>query len=265
VGYGDEIIGTGLARGLKDRGKLAAFGDGRKIIWSQWCEEMFAHNPNIARPGSEAKPNLEWIAHYKGARAYNRLENGRWVWNYDFKVKPGEFFFSEIEHTVIVNRRAAFNGFVVLEPNVPWWKPVAPNKDWGEAKYRQLCELLVRHGVRVVQFIHKNSRRRLPGITTIEFYKFRDAIATLSLAKLYIGPEGGMHHAAAALGIRAVVIMGGFIPPAVIGYSDHVNLTGDTEACGNTQPCEHCRRAMERISVDEVHSHVIAQLGVSSS
>jgi Glycosyltransferase family 9 (heptosyltransferase) len=252
MGSGDEIIGTGLARGFHARGKLAAFGDGRKIIWSQWCEEMFANNPNIARPGSEARSNLQWIAHYKGNRQYNRLENNRWVWNYDFKVTPGEFFFSEVEQTVMANRRAAFNGFVVLEPNVPWWKPVAPNKDWGEAKYRQLCELLVRNGVRVVQFIHKNSRRRLPGITTIEFHKFRDAIATLSLAKMYIGPEGGMHHAAAALGVSAVVLMGGFIPPAVIGYPDHINLTGGAEACGNTQPCEHCRRAMAKISVDEV-------------
>jgi ADP-heptose:LPS heptosyltransferase len=257
MGSGDEIIGTGLARGFHARGKLAAFGDGRKIIWSQWCDEMFAHNPNIARPGSEARSNLEWIAHYKGMRAYNKLENGRWKWNYDFKVTPGEFFFSEVERTVIANRRAAFNGFVVIEPNVPWHKSVAPNKDWGQEKYEQLTRRLqVEKDLRVVQFIHKNSRRRLAGVTTIESNKFRQAIGTLSLASLYIGPEGGMHHAAAALGIKAVVIMGGFIPPAVVGYAGHINLTGGAEACGNIQPCEHCRQAMANISVDEVWDSV---------
>ena len=95
------------------------------------------------------------------------------------------------------------------------------------------------------------------GVTTIEFHQFREAIATMSLARLYIGPEGGLHHAAAALGVDAIVIMGGFIPPSVIGYPDHINLTGGAlDACGNTEPCVHCRNAMSRISVDEVFSYV---------
>lgn len=260
MGYGDEIIGTGLAKGLRARGKLAAFGDGMTIHWGPWCEEMFAHNPNIAKPGSEHLSNLQWIAHYKGARKYNKLQAGKWVWNYDFKVKPGEFFFNDVERAVIENCRKSLNGFIVIEPNVPWQKSVAPNKDWGQQKYEQLSQRLQRNGARVVQFIHKNSRRRLPGVTTIEFHKFREAIATLSLARLYIGPEGGMHHAAAALNVKAVVIMGGFIPPSVIGYDSHVNLTGDAEACGNLQACEHCRKAMARISVDDVYARSIEQL-----
>lgn len=262
MGYGDEIISTGLARGLKQRGKLAAFGDGQRIIWGPWCEEMFANNPNIARPGAERRGGLEWIAHYKGARMYNRqsADKARWLWNYDFKVRPGEFFFDEVERRGIEYWRQSMNGFIVVEPNVPWQKSVAPNKDWGEEKYQHLARLLSRDGIQVVQFIHKNSRRRLRGVAHIEFKKFREAIAALSIARLYVGPEGGMHHAAAAVGTQAVVLMGGFIPPSVVGYDAHANLTGGAEACGSINPCSHCRSAMERISVDEVHKAAMERL-----
>lgn len=251
MGAGDDIIATGLARGFKADGKLAAFGDGHKILWGPFSEEMFRHNPNIAQPGLEHRPELKWIHHYKGARLYNKHANGRWTWNYDFKVKPGEFFFNEVEQHVIAHRRS-IGPFIVVEPNVEWHKQVAPNKDWGASNYNELTARFIRHGHRVVQFIHKNSRTRLRDVTTLQFHKFREAIATLSLAKLYIGPEGGMHHAAAAVGIPAVVIMGGFIPPQVVGYDGHVNLTGGAEACGTIGPCEHCKKAMAKISVEEV-------------
>jgi ADP-heptose:LPS heptosyltransferase len=75
----------------------------------------------------------------------------------------------------------------------------------------------------------------------------------LARAKLYIGAEGGLHHAAAALGVPAVVLFGGFIPPLVTGYETHINLTGGAqEACGSLKPCDHCRKAMDAISVEEV-------------
>src|SRR5262245_51888406 len=127
MGYGDDIMATGLARGLRERGRRAAFGDGRKIIWGPWSEEMFAHNPNVARPGSEHSRDLEWIAHYKGSRMYNKKTNGKWVWNYEFKVTPGEFFWNEQEQGLI--DQITWPPYVIMEPNLPWQKSVAPNKD----------------------------------------------------------------------------------------------------------------------------------------
>ena len=251
MGYGDEIIGTGLARGASADGKKVAFGDGQKIMWSSWCPEIFAHNPNVAKPGSEKDLNLIWVPHYKGSRMYNTLSSDRkrWVWNYEFKAKPGEFFFTANE----LNYASAFKpGYVLMEPNVPWQKEVAPNKDWGEGKYEELSRRLVINGLKVVQFKHKNSKRLLESASVVEAPTFRHVIAAMSRAGLYIGPEGGMHHAAAAVGINAVVLFGGFIPPSVTGYENHTNLTGGAEACGNIQRCEHCKKAMANISVDEV-------------
>lgn len=257
MGYGDDIMATGLARGLAARGKRAAFGDGKKIIWGPWSEEMFANNPNIARPGSEQSKDLEWIAHYKGQRKYNKLVNGKWAWNYDFKVTPGEFFFSDDEKSLA---KVVTPGFIVIEPNVPWQKKVASNKDWGDQKFRHLAKRLRNRGKELVQFKHGNSHRMLGDASLIELQTFRNVIATLSRASLYIGPEGGMHHAAAAVGVKAVVIMGGFIPPQIVGYDGHINLTGGAAACGNIEPCSHCKLAMDRISVDEVYTAAVSLL-----
>jgi len=262
MGYGDEIIATGLARAVKGTEKRAAFGDGRKILWGPWCEPMFRNNPNIAPPGSEKDRDLEWIKHYKGSRLYNKQsdDKAKWVWNYNFKVVPGEFYWSDSERRAIDSLGRTTRDFVVIEPNLPWQKGCAPNKDWGEEKYVELSRRLQAEGIRVVQFTHDNTRRRLPGAMTMQFATFREAIAALSLASLYVGPEGGMHHAAAAVGIRAVVLMGGFIPPEVVGYEDHINFTDGAKACGSIYACRHCREVMDGIPVDRVFEAAKAQL-----
>lgn len=250
MGYGDDIMATGLARGFKARNKRAAFGDGNKIIWGPWSEEMFRHNPNVAIPGSERDSDIEWVPHYKGARMYNKLVNGKWVWNYDFKVIPGEFFFTDVERNSVSSLPE--KKFILIEPNVPWQKSVAPNKDWGEENYARVAETLIAMGHKVVQFEHKNTRRRIKDSILMRPHSFRQVLAALERASLYIGPEGGLHHGAAAVGTNAVVLFGGFIPPEVVGYAGQICLTGGAKACGNTSPCQHCRQAMNNISVDEV-------------
>lgn len=248
MGIGDEIMATGLARGADAAGKRIAFGDGRRLIWGPFCEQAFRYNPNIARSLDEK--NFRWIDYYKGRRWYNHAATGRWVWNYDFKAPRGEFFFDERELACAVPRDG-----VLLEPNVPWHKAVAPNKDWGIARWQLLADRLRYGGLRVWQFSH--GKLRLAGVEEINVADFREAAAALSAIELAIVPEGGLHHAAAAVGTRAIVIFGGFIPPAVTGYPEHVNLTGDSQACGSWNKCQHCRRALDNITVDEVYGHAI--------
>jgi len=228
-------------------GKRAAFGDGRKIIWGPWSAEIFKHNPKIARPGQERDGDLQWFKYHKGSRWYNSPAQDCWIWNYDFRVSPGEICFGPDD------RAAAETGYVVIEPNVPWHKSVAPNKDWGEAKFQVIADMLRREGADVVQFSH--GKRRLAGVRVIETPTIRRALAALALAGLAIVPEGGLHHAAAALDVPAIVLFGGFIPPAIMGYDGHENLTGGaTEFCGRKFRCEHCAEAMAAISVEQVYS-----------
>ena len=72
----------------------------------------------------------------------------------------------------------------------------------------------------------------------------------MSFCDLFIGTEGGMHHAAAATSRKAVVIFGGHISPKITGYDFHTNLYVDIEGspCGNKNICNHCKKCMDSIS-----------------
>ncbi len=158
------------------------------------------------------------------------------------------------------NSKRYGSGFVLIEPQSAPWKSVAANKDWGRVRYQEVANRLKKAGFIVGQFISDKGSPPLQGVTPIRTASFRDAVAILANAAIYIGSEGGLHHAAAAVGIPAVVLFGGFIPPSVTGYATHANLTGGAAACGSLKPCVHCRKAMEAISVDEVVEEALERL-----
>lgn len=257
MGYGDQIMGSGLARGAAARGKRIALGNGREILWEASSFEIFRNNPNLAPPGSEGAADLEWLDFYKGHRKYNRRVGDRWVWNPAFHAVAGELYFDAAE--LAAGRRHG-EGFVVIEPQSAQWKTVAPNKDWGVGNFQQIADGLRDAGRRVVQFRGDRSPVALSGVEQLATRSFRDALSVLANASLYIGGEGGLHHGAAALGIPAVVLFGGFIPPSVTGYAFHTNLTGGAEACGSLKACRHCRQAMAAISVGDVFDAALDRL-----
>jgi hypothetical protein len=257
MGIGDNLMATGMARGAAARGKRIAFGDGKAIRWDAHSELVFRGNPNVARPGSEGAADLEWIDHYKGHRLYNRADGKRWVWNLDFRATPGEMFFSDAE---LQFASKIADGLVIIEPNVPAFKSCAPNKQWAHSRFDSLSRRLTKAGHRVAQFVYPGAAHRLTASAPLSAPDFRHALAVLARAKLYVGPEGGLHHGSAAVGIPAVVLFGGFIPPAVTGYATHTNLTGGATACGSLRRCQHCQAAMEAISVDEVYAAAVDRL-----
>lgn len=254
MGLGDNLMAAGMAKGAAARGKRIAFGNYRQIIWDHHSETVFQGNPNIAPPGSEKDPDIEWIQYHRGHRIYNRQgrdSEGRevWLWNMRFSAKPGEIYFTDEEKEWAAQRG---RGFVVIEPNVPAFKSVASNKQWPVERYQEVATALRRRGHKVIQFHHDHGRHKLDGLELVKTPTFRHALGVLANASLYIGPEGGLHHGAAAVGVPGVVLFGGFIPPAVTGYAGHTNLTGGAEACGSLRECEHCRVAMDRIGVPDV-------------
>lgn len=257
MGAGDDLMATGMAKGAAARGKRIAFGDGRKIIWGPHSSMVFRGNPNIAPPGSERDTDIEWVRYHKGHRVYNKQNGNHWDWNYAFRPTPGEVYFDEKERALA---GSVPSGFVLIEPNVPASKGCAPNKQWPVDRFQEVADYIAHDWARVVQLDYPGARYKLERVKQIHTPTFRDAMAILSRADLYIGSEGGMHHAAAALGVPAVVIFGGFIPPEVTGYQGHTNLTGRAMACGMFNKCQHCIDALDRITVGEVVSAAMSAL-----
>jgi hypothetical protein len=248
MGWGDEIMVTAQARRLQERDprKVAVIGADHRQRWSA----IWEGNPRIVRPGElRSLAGVQLLRNGPGARPYldyarfnNRDRSAALVFT-QFRAEPGEIYLSAAEAEL--GRQA--RGAVILEPSIKLG--ASPNKAWGWARWQRLAELL--RDLRLVQ-IGPAGTRSLLGVELIETRDFRQACGVLSGAALLIAPEGGLHHAAAALGIPAVVIFGGFISPATTGYEGHVNLFSADQACGMRAPCAHCAEAMGRIVPEEV-------------
>lgn len=167
----------------------------------------------------------------------------------EFTPIPGEIYFDQEE---LEFGKSFGSGFIVIEPNTPKQKSVSVNKQWPLDRWQRVCDQLIQDGYSVKQFAH-SGEPILRGAQPIKTPTFRKALAVLRHSKMFLGHEGGMHHGAAAVGIPAVVLFGGFIHPRTTGYESHANIfTGGEEGCGSLHRCEHCLEAMQAISVEMV-------------
>jgi hypothetical protein len=216
---------------------------GKNYLQEALWPEVFENNPKIAQ---EPYPGCVWVPDIKGNRPYidyaatEKRKDQSVVYKRGFRPEPGELFFTDEELAPYQH----LDGFIYIEPNVKG--SFSGNKDWGFDKWQQVVERLP------FKFIQGRGRK-LDGVIQIGTPSFRSACALLSKSRLFVGTDGGLHHAAAALQIPAVVIWGGLVGPDTLGYDNHVNIRAPgVRDCGSHTRCEHCRRALDRITVDQV-------------
>lgn len=200
-------------------------------------------NPRIATPGEVG--NFQSIINGPGVRPYIESKtNERWTWK-RYDCVPGEIYLAGYERAFAAQHRPQ----VVIEPNLKL--KASPNKQWGKARWDRFAVLAREAGYSLTQ-LGPAGMRPMRGVTQIVTPDFRMACAVLANAKAYVGVEGAMHHAAAALGIPAVVLFGGYVSPAQTGYAMHRNLFTGGEPCGMRVPCKHCADAMAAITPEMV-------------
>jgi hypothetical protein len=226
MGWGDDIMLTAEARAVKK-----ALGVPAKVCY--WSP-IFDGNKDITMGRGfplENKP---------GKRPYHlgAVKVGghtKVIFNPHYKAVPGHIQVGPVSH-----------GKILIEPNCKKYF-FKDNKDWGFEKYQAVVDRMD------AEFLQVGAEGKV--LERVEFVRtksFMDALPYLAGAKMYLGPEGGLHHAAAALGIPGVVIFGGLTHPRTTGYDIHINLHSYDAGCGHMFDCEHCRRAMDAISVEEV-------------
>ena len=96
------------------------------------------------------------------------------------------------------------------------------NRNWGFHKWEKIVHELQKD-YEFIQITY-GERKVIKGCININGLNFRSSAAVLSMCDLFVGFEGGMHHAAAATDRKAVVIFGGHISPDITGYNFHKNL-----------------------------------------
>lgn len=248
---------TGEARRLKEQHPTAKIliGDEAREVWSP----LYENNPYISRL-SEVQPGDEvlWVKSAAGKRPYlepGKPTQGRFYF-VPFQPVAGNIFFTDEELRFAELTTAGLGPFAVIEPHIKG-NVSARNKDWGWENYQAVADI-VSSEVKLVQ-LGPPDCPALEGVARVVTPNLRMAAAILARARFYLGPEGGMHHAAAALGVPAVVIFGSYVSPANTGYANQQNLYSDLPGspCGNRRPCGHCLKGMSLISIATVVESVV--------
>jgi ADP-heptose:LPS heptosyltransferase len=145
---------------------------------------------------------------------------------------------------------------VIIEPYVKNHHTFSQNKAWAIENWLELIKSIDLPWIQ----LGPPEAKALPGVRKINTRRFREAIPYLNKAKLVVTTDGGMHHTRAALGKDAVVMWGGLVPPTLLGYDLHKNIWHGVEPCGNRFICDHCRTAMDSITVEEVKEAIEERL-----
>lgn len=233
MGIGDELMVTGQARELRQR-------DARKVRVvdrhgrPRW-HELWSGSPDIAGPRERERVQL--LRNGPGLRPYvdyTRSTPQRWAYT-SWRATVGSLY------GITPDPRGA--GRVLIEPNLKG--SASPNKQWGHGNWLALAKA---PGIRWAQMCPPGVIG-LPGVERLETSSFREAVAVLLAARGAVLPEGGLHHAAAALGKRVVVLFGGMTSPRNTGYALHENLAVDApDALGWRVRHKACDRAWEHIT-----------------
>ena len=227
--------------------KPLCVGDGSK---AEWIEDVFQGNPKIAK---EPYLGCFWVRNFKGYRPYIKLnDKERIVYERDFKAEPGEVFLSDEEK----KRHADKGRFILIEPNTKTF-PISKNKRWPIQKWQAVVDALKGE----YTFLQLTGKYKIQGIPNVGTRDFRDGMCLLYASELLVTTDGGLHHAAAALGKKAVVIWGGLASPKNLGYDTHINLHAGSEPCGSKMPCIHCQYELEKITPDMVVNAIRSVLG----
>jgi hypothetical protein len=238
MGLGDWIIASAEVKEANERtGKLVKLGNGSTMYRDK---SIFSNNPRMAEKDDT---DVVWVANYPGKRPYLAGNDGKHLlFNKTFKPVPGELYLSSDEKEWA--RKRIKGDYIVIEPNVNKKYIHTVNKGWPHFNE------LLKADLPWVQLGDVNTKSKTRKIDT---ETFREALSVLAGAKLFVGTDGGLHHAAAALGIPAVVIWTGFTSPQHLGYDMHVNIHDGGEPCGTYyKVCEHCANIAQAISAEQV-------------
>ncbi len=271
MGYGDDLLITAFASKIKKQHPDRQIVIGKASTKEVYHSIIYDNNPNIAdcRNLDLNKP-IHIIDYHPGNRPYIDYKNSNnlnYIWNEKFKPTPGQIFFNkdEINQSKIIIEKSKlhwakynknkFKKIIFLETsstkiNDKQFNIKHQNKDWGFKNWINLINK-IKNEYLIIHSVHKKTQK-IEGIFAPENVGFRVACAVMDKCDLYVGPEGGFGHVAAALNKKAVLYFGGWISPSVIGYDFHENIyfRDVRSPCGQYKHiCDHCKKARQKITV----------------
>lgn len=246
MGIGDEIMVLGEARRLQRER-----GDARPVLICKpggkprWCW-VWEGSRRVLHPGRAGAVDHQVLVNAPGCRPYidyeRTVEYQRWAYT-EWRATPAELVIPAEARQWATRQPCG----VVIEPHIKL--AASPNKQWGWARWQALVH--ARPDVEWLQ-LGPPEARALDGVTRVVTPHFWQAAAVLARSRGAVLPEGGLHHAAAALGVPAVVLFGHLTRPRNTGYAMHINLAAADSGCGWRVPCAACAAYWARLTPEIV-------------
>ena len=285
MGLGDDLMITGFVEQEKNKHQNKQIVIGNLEEKKIYDSLIYLNNPNITPIDKvdRSKP-IHFINYHNRNRPYidyQNSNNNNWKWNMNFSPTPGKLYLSQDEKSKAIkilseakehwkkNNNSAYKAVIFFESTSTkidhnFFYNKMKNKDWGEANWKKLI-LKLKDKYLIIQSKHKKSKRYKGAYYSSIDFNFREACSIINESDLFLGPEGGFGHVAAALGKKAVLYFGGWIHPKVTGYDFHENIYFDhpTSPCGAVgYICEHCEEARRSINADYLYDKVISTLNI---
>ncbi len=281
MGYGDDLLITKFAANIKKQYPERQIVIGNSKKKQVYHSAIYDNNPNISDCRNlQLDQPVHIIDYHPGNRPYIDYANStneHYVWNKKFKPTPGEIFFSEKEildaKKILKEAKLFWDKFnkkkykkiIFLESSSTkiddkQFSIKHINKDWGYDNWSKLIDRL-KSDFLIIHSVHTKTKK-IKGVFAPPNIDFRLACSIMNNCDIYVGPEGGFGHVAAALKKRAALYFGGWISPQVIGYDFHENIYYDDakSPCGKYKDiCNHCSEARKKITV-EIFENKIKEL-----
>ena len=127
------------------------------------------------------------------------------------------------------------------------------NKNWGVENFREVVRLLEKD-FSLVQLGALSDPSLGVDLELQGRLALREVFIVLRECKIFIGQEGFLMHASAAVELKSIVVYGGFIAPWQSGYESNINLFTDVECapCWLGAPCPHNKKCLRKITPEQV-------------
>ena len=186
--------------------------------------------------------------------------------NNKYKAKRGRIYFDEQELNTISALKRQHGDFMLFNVNT---KDKTKNKELPESKWLQLIDCINKTHIKTAVmygggYVNQNINNAKLKLNT---NNIRSMLCAIAASKFVVTTEGGVHHAAEALGVKCLVIFGGRIDPNILGYEDQINIIDNRTIisdkreikypCGMFSECIHCHEIMNDIPVSLIKKEIL--------